>query len=406
MVNVRFILTFFWIILFDNLNAQNYYPESGSERLYQFAKMVGAPYTNLTDSVANNFDNLEDDLIRWVSRDFSEQEINYFITSRIDSSNCRQKVCNKIWNFNRRSYIKSRLYYIKFKHHYLKPYNYHMKFNQRYPDGYNAFFKHLSSNYPALLDSLYQQQYDIKRNDLLNQLNKIAVGDAIYVLGLIDSYKSIPLLETIIQDTLKYEKSDIEVAKLALARLGNRMYEDSILKYSTISDTLTKIDCYKLFDNYVYISTQQSVYKFTDFLRYNDGDPRDSTVYLHCDSIGTVKVFLFFRKRIIFPGASSSSFVISNFYIPIRYYTMEYLFCKLHHPLFDGLEESGFLKVPDEEIDTRKGRKFFCHYLFAKEFWNEKSENMLKWLEDNKDNYKLNRRVLFFPIAYENTRYY
>ncbi|MBO7142870.1 MAG: hypothetical protein J6V76_07165 [Bacteroidales bacterium] len=363
----------------------------GSHRLYNFSRIIGAPYINLTDSVTNSFDKLEGDLIRWVSRDFSEREIKYYITTKIDSFNCRQIVHNAIWNFHRRSYIQSRIYYMKFKHHYLKPYNYHLKFNQVFRDEEaKRFFKHLRSENPGMLDSLYQQQYDIKTRSLLNELNRIAVADAIYVLGLIDSYKSIPLLESIARDTLMYEKTEIEIARLALARLGNRAYEDSILKYTTCNDTLSEYDCYKQFNNLVYICTQQSASKFIDFLRYTqDGDIGGRTIYNSGETVRLVRRFLLFRKKVVLN--MRNAVVHKIYYVPKRFLATEYLLAKLDFKFFDGLDESYFDPFNVAFEMDFFGRSSKCQYRCVP----SNVEKLLTWLEDNKENYKLNRRVLF-----------
>jgi len=413
MVKVRFILTFFWIILFDNLNAQ-IYPKSGSERLYQFAKMIGAPYTNLTDSVANNFDKLEDDLIRWASRNFTETEVEYYLT-RFDSVRCRQKVRDEIWNFNQLSMIKSLFQYIGFKHKYFKPYNYKFSFRKRNAQGTSYyFFEYIDSNYPYVFNNLYQEQYDIQKKELLDKLKRVEVGDVIYVLGLIDSYKSISFLEKIIQDTLKYCKSDIEVAKLALARLGNTEYEESILK-DTFCSCLTLMyrdkepilidslkggcnefsNLFKFLSKYVYINTQQSVYKFTDFLRYRkDGHFTGGNAYTRYFCAGdtikyTYRKFIFFRKtKILLPGTIG---ILNATYLSRRYAVLEYLLYALKDKYFYDISFlDGYVK--EYCVEYPGGCAFSCCNLNHIDDYVEK---MLQWLEDNKGNYKLNRRVLF-----------
>jgi len=220
----------------------------------------------------------------------------------------------------------------------------------------------------------YDSLYSLKLNDLIKDNIRIKSLYArnrvspIYarLLGWLDYKPAIPILEAVIKDSLitdKYaidNKDELELnCKLALARMGNKFYEDGIInKYKVIEMDCSRSDFCKPLDDLFYINTRKSI----DFV---------------IELTKTGKTYKRFHPEIgELPPCSSKSSILLYLSAVIIDYPIE--------GMFGGKIDFYTFHNPVAWADE--------------DFYSEQIPKLEKWIIQNKDTYKINTEKLFISF--------
>jgi hypothetical protein len=185
------------------------------------------------------------------------------------------------------------------------------------------------------------------------------------LLGWLDYKPSIPILESILRDSLlinDYSKDNKEElalnCKLALARMGNKKYENELLNYyNKIELDCSQSDFYNPLKDLFYLNTTNSIHQVMEF-------SKNDKIYqgVHPDSY----------KGIVIPPCTAKPAIILYLSAIIKNYPIEYMF--------------------DHKID------FYLTdvVLWAdEEFYKNQIPKLEEWLKKNKNNYVINTERFF-----------
>jgi hypothetical protein len=188
------------------------------------------------------------------------------------------------------------------------------------------------------------------------------------ILGWLDYKDAIPLLKSVLSDSIKNENYAIHErdefvmnCKLALARMGNEEYENEIIELSKsikIKETGYRAYLDFLFNLY-YINSQKSISAAINMMKKED---IYTEYYPELSS-----EFNYINKNIIL---TSLYYIIKNYPLQIanEYDMVEFNVCNKHII-------------------------FRCSY---SDFYSKQFYKLEKWLENNKDNYELNTETFFY----------
>jgi hypothetical protein len=184
------------------------------------------------------------------------------------------------------------------------------------------------------------------------------------LLGWLDYKPAIPVLESILQDSLMngYAKeNNTELAlscKLALARMGLKKYENELINdYKKIELDCSQPDFYNPLKDLFYINTINSI---NQVIKFSENDRIYQGVHPDND------------KGIVIPPCTAKSAILLYLSSVIENYPLEYMF--------------------GDKVDFY----FADVVLWAdEEFYKKQMLTLEKWLKNNKNNYRINTERFF-----------